>query len=224
MANYNVEKLTKLGALKQLAERMKTETASKAEFNELSKKVTSLGTDVDTLEGKVETLEAASGEKNVIVGIKINDESVTVGDDRVAKISVPKDTKDLINGAGFQNASEVEKAVTDGINAWADKATDNGTIDTFKELVEYVADHEDVAAQLVSDIAKNAQDISSNTSNIAELQERASQFETNYVQKDGNKVLSTNDYTAADKAKVDSIDYASEQEVSAMLNEVFTAV
>ena len=39
------------------------------------------------------------------------------------------------------------------------------------------------------------------------------QNEAKYVQKDGSKVLSTNDYTAADKAKVDALAYATNDDI-----------
>ena len=239
MATYDVNKLTKLGALKDLAERVKEECASQEEVTSLSDTVSKISDDVDSLESKVETLETNEGEKNVIIGVKVNDEDVTVGDDRIVEITVPKDTNELTNSAGFQNATQVETAVTNGINTWAEKATDNQTIDTFKELVEYVAEHQDVAAQLVSDaaqaktdIAKNTGDISTNTSDIAELKglvgedsvsEQIEEALDDYVQKEANKGLSTNDYTATDKAKVDAIVFAEDGEISAMLDEVFSS-
>lgn len=44
-----------------------------------------------------------------------------------------------------------------------------------------------------------------------------------YVQKEEGKGLSTNDYTAEDKAKLDSLEFATDEEVTAMLAEVFGA-
>lgn len=46
----------------------------------------------------------------------------------------------------------VAKEVKDAINEFAQNATDNGTIDTFKELVDYVAEHGGDAAEMASAI------------------------------------------------------------------------
>lgn len=48
----------------------------------------------------------------------------------------------------------VTKAVNDAINDFATKATENGTIDTFKELVDWVASHPDIVNGLTGDINK----------------------------------------------------------------------
>ena len=45
----------------------------------------------------------------------------------------------------------VDSRIAAAINEFATKVTDNATFDTFKELVDYVADHEDVASALVAD-------------------------------------------------------------------------
>lgn len=45
-----------------------------------------------------------------------------------------------------------------------------------------------------------------------------------YVEKEDGRGLSSNDYTDADKAKLDSLEFASDEEVTAMLAEVFGAV
>lgn len=45
---------------------------------------------------------------------------------------------DTLNGSG---EGSVDKKVTDAINDFATKLSDNGAIDTFKELVDYVAEH-----------------------------------------------------------------------------------
>lgn len=42
-----------------------------------------------------------------------------------------------------------------------------------------------------------------------------------YVQKEEGKVLSSNDFTDEDKAKLDGLDFATDEEVAAMLDEVF---
>ena len=56
-----------------------------------------------------------------------------------------------MNGTG---EGSVTKAVNDAINDFATKATENGTIDTFKELVDWVASHPDIVNGLTGDINK----------------------------------------------------------------------
>ena len=57
----------------------------------------------------------------------------------------------VLNGDETTEGS-VAKEVQDAINAFAQNATDNGTIDTFKELVDYVAEHGGDAAEMASAI------------------------------------------------------------------------
>ena len=45
----------------------------------------------------------------------------------------------------------VDSRITSAINEFATKISSDGTINTFKELVDYVAEHEDVASVLVAD-------------------------------------------------------------------------
>lgn len=48
----------------------------------------------------------------------------------------------------------VSAKIDEKINAFAEKATADGTINTFKELVEYVSNHKDDGIQLAADVAK----------------------------------------------------------------------
>lgn len=225
MANYDVEKLTKLGALKALAERVQEECASKTELNELSGDVTQLETNVDTLQEDVETLKASKGEQNIIESIKVNDEVQAITEKSV-NIAIPKKTSDLDNDAGYIDEDSAQDLVDAGINKFATDISDDNVVNTFKEMVDYVAEHGEEAVEIATNIQKNAGDIEDlktlvGSTNVSDQIDAALD---GYVQKDGNKVLSTNDYTAADKAKLDGIEYASEQDISDMLDEVFTAI
>lgn len=159
MVNYDVNKATKLSALKILAE-------------EVEKSLDKLSEDVKNLE-------------------------------------IPEDT--------------IKKIADESINEWAQKTTDNGTIDTIKEVIDYVASHGETVAKIIADIQKNAGAIEDLESLVGEegVSEQIANVLKGYVKKDGNKVLSTNDYTNADKEKLDGIEFASDEEVLAMLNEVF---
>lgn len=67
------------------------------------------------------------------------------------RIKTNEDAIGILNGTG---EGSVTKAVNDAINDFATKATENGTIDTFKELVDWVADHPDIVNGLTGDINK----------------------------------------------------------------------
>lgn len=67
------------------------------------------------------------------------------------RIKTNEDAITTLNGTG---EGSVTKAVNDAIDAFATKATDNGTIDTFKELVEWVAAHPEIVNGLTGDINK----------------------------------------------------------------------
>ena len=86
--------------------------------------------DVDALEAIVGTDDTAGLRKR----IKTNEDAIGV-----------------LKGTG---EGSVTKAVNDAIDAFATKATDNGTIDTFKELVDWVATHPEVVNGLTGDINK----------------------------------------------------------------------
>lgn len=63
-----------------------------------------------------------------------------------------------LNGTGD---GSVAKAITEAINTFSSTVTDNDTIDTFAELVAYVAEHGSDVTQMLADIAQNSDDIDS---------------------------------------------------------------
>ena len=93
---YNVEKLTKLKALKQLAERIEADFATKKELGELS--------------GRVDDLVTLGGEPNVITAVKVNGAAQTVTD-KAVDIAVPVKVSDLTNDSGYQTEAQVSAAV-----------------------------------------------------------------------------------------------------------------
>ncbi len=62
----------------------------------------------------------------------------------------------------------VDYKVKEAIDAFAAKVSDNGTIDTFKELVDYAAENGATVGSLVSDNNTNKQNIASNTTAIGQ--------------------------------------------------------
>lgn len=55
----------------------------------------------------------------------------------------------VLKGTG---EGSVSKTVADAIDAWAKAVTDNETIDTIKEIIDYVADHKGEATTMMADI------------------------------------------------------------------------
>lgn len=81
-------------------------------------------------------------------------ETVVGADDTTGlrkRIKTNEDAIGVLKGTG---EGSVTKAVNDAIDAFATKATDNGTIDTFKELVDWIAKHPEVVNGLTGDINK----------------------------------------------------------------------
>ena len=85
-------------------------------------------TDVDALETVVGADDTAGLRK------RIKDNETAIG---------------ILNGTG---EGSVDKAVKDAIDDFASKVTDDGTINTFKELVDWVAKHPEVAQGLTTEI------------------------------------------------------------------------
>lgn len=96
---------------------------------------------VDSVRTRLTAVEEA-------IGLGDGDDS---GDSLAKKVQANADAIEVLNGSETKEGS-VAKTVKDAINEFATTATDNGTIDTFKELVEYVADHGGDAAEMASAI------------------------------------------------------------------------
>ena len=92
---YNTEKLTKLEALKALAERIKSDYATKAS--------------VDILSDRVDGLVAEGGEPNIITAIKVNGTAQTITN-KAVDIKVPTKTSELSNDGKYQSDTQVAAA------------------------------------------------------------------------------------------------------------------
>ena len=94
-------------------------------------------------------------DKAVAAQTNVDALEAVVGTDDTAglrkRIKTNEDAIGVLNGTG---EGSVTKAVNDAINDFATKATENGTIDTFKELVDWVAGHPDIVNGLTGDINK----------------------------------------------------------------------
>lgn len=101
---YDTNKLTKLAALKALAERTKAE-------------LDSTNSALDTLSSRVDGLVSTGGEPNVIETVKVNGVAVEVGEDKDVDITVPTKVSDLTNDSNFQTDTQVSTAIQSAISS-----------------------------------------------------------------------------------------------------------
>lgn len=93
---YDEGKLTKLGQLKTMAERLKAK--------------------IDAVDDRVDDIVSTGGEPNVITTIQVNGATQTITD-KTVNITVPTQVSDLTNDSGFQTSSEVSAAIQAAIAA-----------------------------------------------------------------------------------------------------------
>lgn len=107
---------------------------------------------VDTLAGKIGTVPA---DKTVVKMIEEAQTAATYNDAAVkADIKKNADAIGVLNGGDTIDGS-VAKSVKDAINDFATKVSKDGTVNTFKELVDYVAAHGSEYTDAIADIAAN---------------------------------------------------------------------
>ena len=181
---YDASKLTKLAALKALAQKVKSSYALQKDLTALSERVNDLVT--------------AGGEPNKLEGIKVNgalltltdkiadiliQESTANGNISVNNVDVPihglaalayksevsesdlastlkaiLDAKakqadlDTLTGTG---EGSISKMIDAAINKFATDVTDDNVVNSYKELIDWVATHGPEATQMASGISEN---------------------------------------------------------------------
>lgn len=134
---------------------------------------------------------------------------------------------DTLEGEG---EGSVKKAIDDAINKFATDITDNGVVDSFKELVDWVAAHGTEAGEMTKDIEDNKTAIEALAALVGSLPEGTSaktiveyidtkfanvnfsnyytkqEVQDGFVAKETGKGLSTNDYSTEDKNKLAGIE------------------
>ena len=111
---------------------------------------------------------------------------------------------DTLNGTG---EGSVKKAITDAFNDFATKVSDDGVVNSFKELVDWAASHGAEAAEMAGAITA-IQNILAGIGGADEPATVKAAIEATLstkVDKVEGKGLSTNDYTNADKSKLAGI-------------------
>lgn len=145
----------------------------------------------------------ADAEKNVVVTVKVNGEALTADADRAVDVTVPtalsqlteddthkvataaqlaqiatnKSDLDVLKADGGEGS--IDKMISDAINTFATQISDDDTINTYKEAIDWIATHGAEFTALVGEVDKK-------------------------VDKVAGKGLSTNDVTDELKANYDA--------------------
>ena len=214
--SYDVTKLTQLGHLKSLAEKVAAECATKTELAALST--------------RVDEIVSTGGEPNVLVGVKVNGTALSIAEKMVDiliatgtgngtlavnKVDVPikglaalaykaqvsktdldsalqavidaKAAQTDLDAAEVKIASiqstlttlqgsgegSIEKAIDDAINEFATNVSDDDVVNSFKELVDWAAEHGSEAAEMSAGIQENKTAIQGIKTLIGSLPEEA---------------------------------------------------
>lgn len=119
--------------------------------SDLSGELAGINSRVDGLEDRIEDAEAALGNISYpVTDVKVNGTSAVK--DGVAEITI--DTG-LTEG-------EVKDLIDASFNEFVAEVTDNNTVDTFKELIDYAAEHKSEIGDLVAEVDKKIESISVN--------------------------------------------------------------
>ena len=124
--------------------------------------------DIEKLETKVET------HTTDIAGIKeqIKDLESNTYDDSELRDLIAGNTKaiDVLNGTG---EGSVDRKIDDKLNEFATNVTDDGVVNSYKELIDYAAAHGPEFTALVGEVSKNTEAISANEQAIADINNSA---------------------------------------------------
>lgn len=136
---------------------------------------------------------------------------------KVEAIKVPTAVSELTNDSNFKSDTQVSAAIQTAIaatgHAHFEKVDAVPSADAAQENVLYLvmnakSKHYDIYALVGGEVVQ----LDDTTVDLG-----------GYVEKVEGKDLSTNDYTDADKAKLDAIEFATDEEVEAILAEAFGA-
>lgn len=105
--------------------------------------------DVDALKAKVGAVPA---DKTVVKMIEDAQKAATY-DDAAVKADIKKnaDAIGVLNGSG---EGSVDKKITDAFNDFATKVSDDGVVNSYKELIDWAATHGSEAAKMAGEITK----------------------------------------------------------------------
>lgn len=161
-------------------------------IGEANTNITNLTTRIGTAEGEIDTLQ-------------------TDMDAVEAKAAANETAIGVLNGEG---AGSVKKKIDDAFNDFASKISDDGTVNTYKELIDYCATHSSEAAEMAGNIAANATAISELNTKVGAIPEGANAATViDYVDKKVEAEKSRSDN--AIKTAVEALDANLSQEAGA---------
>lgn len=157
---------------------------------------------VKALEGKVGTV----AEGKTVVKMIEEAQAAATYDNAAVKADIKKnaDAIGVLNGTSAVDGS-VDKKVADAINEFSTKISDDSTVNTFKELIDYAAAHQGEYSTLSGDVQKNTTAIATlngdGTGSVNKKVADAIAAINKYVEKNGTDRL----ITEAEGAKLEGI-------------------
>lgn len=135
------------GTVKKYIDDKTSGIVTDASLEALTKRVDAAENNVNTLSEKVGTVPAG---KTIV---KMIEEAKTTAtyDDTAVKAGIKKnaDAIDVLNGSG---EGSVDKKITDAFNDFATKVSDDGVVNSYKELIDWAATHGAEAATMAGEI------------------------------------------------------------------------
>lgn len=155
---------TEVTSLKTLANANQTNLNSLTEtVNAHTERLTTLETNYSTLDSnKVDksvyeekVAELAQADAQVLADAKTYADTKAYDDAKLqARIKANEDAIGVLNGGVTENGS-VAKQVNDAINTFINQVSDNDTVDTFKELIQYANTHKGEYSTLAGSVQAN---------------------------------------------------------------------
>lgn len=171
---------------------------------------------VDALSDKVGTVT----EGKTVVQMIADAQTAATYDDTAVKASIKSNADAIatLNGASTVTGS-VDKKIADAINDFSTKVSEDGTVNTFKELIDYASTHQGEYSTLSGEVQKNTTaiatlngkdtDVGSVAKTVKDAVDAAQATLQGNIDKKVDKVegkdLSTNDYTTEEKTKLEGI-------------------
>lgn len=135
------------GTVKKYIDDKTSGIVTDASMENLTKRVDAAETSINTLSGKVGTVPA---DKTVVQMIEEAKTAATYDDSAVkADIKKNADAIGVLNGSGV---GSVDKKITDAFNDFATKVSDDGVVNSYKELIDWAATHGAEAATMAGEI------------------------------------------------------------------------
>lgn len=207
------------------------ETNGTVKFNNAEVAVKGLGSAAYTEASAYDVSGAASGvqtaleakigtvtEGKTVVEMIAAAQAAATYDDKAVKASIKSNTDAIATLNGNSTvAGSVDKKVADAINEFATKVSDDQTVNTFKELIDYAASHQGEYSTLSGEVqtnktaiatlnGKGAGSVSKAVSDAVDAAKTDLQTEIDKkVDAVEGKGLSSNDYTSTEKTKLSGI-------------------